>query len=325
MARAPSAQWVMRRPFEIVRLPLLPRLVAHRAEIKPAWAARQIGGAAKRLHALVHQRLGVPAPAIARAFGREAQVTGADPFVIFTYENQFDGVLDAIEIAFIDVSLGAARCFYDIGANNGLYTYAALSHPSFDGAVHAFEPGAAVFADLKRALATFGQAERAHLHEFALSDRDATLRLSTPKASNFAAIGESGAPVAARRLDGLSLPDPDLIKIDVENHEAAVFRGGAEMIARAKPAILFEAVHGAANEAMEILRGHGYGFYRLAWVDESTRRLMPRPRMKPGDHLRIALIDAAETNAPADGLNLVAWHAEKTAQRDALFPPFDIA
>jgi len=42
------------------------------------------------------------------------------------------------------------------------------------------------------------------------------------------------------RLDALSLPDPDLIKLDVEGHELDMLRGAKETLGRAKPVIIFE-------------------------------------------------------------------------------------
>ncbi len=50
---------------------------------------------------------------------------------------------------------------------------------------------------------------------------------------------------------------PDFMKVDVEGHELAVFRGGAETLRRARPLIVFECTRNH-KEVEEFLRGLGY-------------------------------------------------------------------
>lgn len=78
-----------------------------------------------------------------------------------------------------------------------------------------------------------------------------------------------GLPV--RALDELSaLPPPDLIKMDVEDHELAVVRGGAGLFAGHRPAVLFECRDPETADAKELIRffhDADYVLFRLGEKD----------------------------------------------------------
>ena len=82
-------------------------------------------------------------------------------------------------------------------------------------------------------------------------------------------LGNQGAPVRVVTIDSLctaaKLPQPDLVKIDVEGAEALVLRGARETIRLAQP-VVFVAVHGPAvrTECLELLQGFGYAAEELS-------------------------------------------------------------
>ncbi len=46
--------------------------------------------------------------------------------------------------------------------------------------------------------------------------------------------------VDVRRLDDLELPPPDVVKIDVEDHEGEVIEGARRVFAASRPVVIFE-------------------------------------------------------------------------------------
>jgi len=130
----------------------------------------------------------------------------------------------------------------DVGANNGVYTYALAK---LSRRVEAFEP----VPDCARTIAAFG-APNVVVHEVALSSRNGTRELFVPRDPGVVHTGlasftrPNGAfeavRVSVRTLDDYSFDDVSFIKIDVEGHELDVLRGARETVARSSPILLIE-------------------------------------------------------------------------------------
>ena len=72
-------------------------------------------------------------------------------------------------------------------------------------------------------------------------------------------------------MDSLSLPLPDVIKIDAEDHEIEVLKGAAATIDRARPFVVFENWLHKDRPALTLDPFHwfeerGYSFFHAAWV-----------------------------------------------------------
>jgi FkbM family methyltransferase len=264
----------------------------------------------KALFRLVHQRLRIPAwgllvidPAgTPRRFRADFANTA---YIDFANRSAREGY-EPETTALCEIVAPAARVVYDIGANWGYFIAVLCSNARFHGTIHAFEIAPRTFRDLTRLVAACGASSRIRCHAFGLSERhgDASIQEGMHSALSRISPRSSGRRVRVESLDRLGLPDPDFIKIDVEGHEAAVFRGALETIVRAKPLIVFESWHtpgapAAMLEPMQILSGVGYDFFRISWV----------PGAGAGTLNLIALPIDERPSFP-EALNILAVHAD---------------
>jgi FkbM family methyltransferase len=176
------------------------------------------------------------------------------------------------EIRVLRAALSEGDTAVDVGANKGAYLYWMRRAVGPSGAVVAFEPQPSLARYLE-AVAGRMRWENVRVHECALSDAAGRSLLRVPgwEGSPGASLeageggGERDREVATdtldRRLEGIG--KVALVKVDVEGHELAVFRGAARTLEASKPTLLFEceARHLAGRGVDEVLRfleGLGY-------------------------------------------------------------------
>jgi FkbM family methyltransferase len=166
--------------------------------------------------------------------------------------------------------------YVDVGANRGQLLRVALRVAP--GARHvAFEPIPELAAELRRSfpevdsrqLALSARPGTAEFCHFRTMDGWSGLRRS-PEVSD-----ERGAPqyiqVQVSTLDAeLAELDPRVIKIDVEGAELQVLEGSRELLARARPFVIFEHVpsasalyHSAPAGVWELLHAAGYEIFSI--------------------------------------------------------------
>jgi len=142
----------------------------------------------------------------------------------------------------------------DIGANIGIMTVH-LARRCSEGKVHAIEPIPENFATLKRICEIF-KCSNASLHHFALGEQEGELEMVMPEVQNVKMQGLSHAvhesitefnegrkyAVPQHRLDGLRSTFGKVhgIKIDVENFEYFVFKGGENLLREDRPLVYCE-------------------------------------------------------------------------------------
>ncbi|MGH7088283.1 MAG: FkbM family methyltransferase, partial [Stellaceae bacterium] len=208
--------------------------------------------------------------------------------------------------ALFDIAAPNVSVVYDIGANWGYFVAVLMSNPSFSGSVHAFEIAPRTFLDLARMVESCGLSNRVFCHAFGLSEAAGIVNIEEGTHSFLTRVSSTGKPARVDTLDRIDLPDPDLIKIDVEGHEAAVLRGGKERLRRSNSPVVFESWHlGCAAERMlepmRILDELGYRFFRLS----------PRP---DGESMCLGLMPLLieERSIYAESLNILAVHPKRT-------------
>jgi len=263
---------------------------------------RPVRKLAKTIFQLLHQRLGLPARGLLvidpegspRPFTANFANTAYLDFM-----RRADGYEPEVT-ALLQRLAPHLACVYDIGANWGYYSALLAIAPGFKGQIEAFEIAPGTARDFRNMLSEAGLTAKVQCHAVGLSDHTGTVAIAEGMHSFLTHVVEDGrgriVPVAT--LDGLTLPDPDLIKMDVEGHETQVLRGARERLMRAKPLIVFENWPDQM-EPLQILDTFGYRFLRLAWTGTRDGRL---------DLIPIRTNERADI---AGALNLLAVHPER--------------
>jgi FkbM family methyltransferase len=172
------------------------------------------------------------------------------------------------------------KCSVDIGANVGTLTYVLSRHSTH---VHAYEPNPELAAKLRK-----GFASKVTVIEAALSDAPGTAVLKLPyyegvEAHALASIAQEFKDadrvrefkVPVRKLDEEPLKDVGFVKIDVEQNEEKVLRGGMRFFANERPNMLLEVTPLLYSKSLAEFLGDflqlGYRVYFL--FEDKLRRL----------------------------------------------------
>ncbi|QJU58905.1 FkbM family methyltransferase [Sphingomonas sp. AP4-R1] len=180
-------------------------------------------------------------------------------------------------------------CF-DIGANIGIHSMLMANLAGPLGRVIAFEPNS---ENCRVILAGRGKPEHAKIDlvPIALADMEGWTYFTSHLGSNGGMIAERtvqangyGNVIPMFRLDSLSLPDPDMIKIDVEGAEYRVLMGGESLIDRTRPWIISEfstemLIRVSAIDPIALLSWLAKKDYAIHIIDRESDQL--RPEISP--------------------------------------------
>jgi FkbM family methyltransferase len=184
----------------------------------------------------------------------------------------------------------------DIGANIGI-TAAPLSRHAPHAEIHAYEPISENFSTLTK-VAGFLKLKNVKLFNLALGNEEGILKMIMPLQGNSRMQGLSKAyeegsaekgtlyEVPLKRLDDLYPKETEInaIKLDVENFELEVLRGGKKMLERNKPMIYCELWDNENRTLVfELVKSIGYDIYVF---DPQTDHLDPVESVKniPGNN-----------------------------------------
>jgi FkbM family methyltransferase len=201
--------------------------------------------------------------------------------------------LGAYEDALAQVLLSAVRedtHFVDVGANIGFFTLA-VARRAVRGRVWSVEPDDQNVRLLRASVALNGFDRTVAVHHLAASDADGEVFFSTlGYEANIGArfTAKEEATLARRSLAGARKPSRiraraidtllrgervDLVKVDVEGHEPAVFAGMQEVLQRQRPLVFSEFAPGtirdiSGTDPAEMLRALLNCGYGVAVVEE---------------------------------------------------------
>lgn len=162
---------------------------------------------------------------------------------------------------------------WDVGANMGLFSFAAAVAAGPEGHVLAIEPDTQLAGQLRRSAAEGTDRAPVEVLPAAVADDLSVARFHVARrnraTNHLAGFGSpmtggtrSTQLVPTVTLDWLAerFPAPDVLKIDVEGAEQAVLSGGAGVLARS-PRVICEVAARNAAAVTDILAGHGYTLY----------------------------------------------------------------
>jgi FkbM family methyltransferase len=163
---------------------------------------------------------------------------------------------------------------WDVGANMGLFSFAAAGLAGANGRVYAFEPDAVMAGLMRRSARLNPQAAPVEVvpcaiaQDLSLAHFQIAQRSRTSNALEGFGLSQSGGvreveTVLTVSLDWLAerLPLPDVLKIDVEGAELAVFHGAREMLKAKRPILIFELTRENWDEESRMLRDLGYTLF----------------------------------------------------------------
>ena len=154
---------------------------------------------------------------------------------------------------------------YDIGANVGFYSLLAAHLTGPEGKVYAFEPLNRNVEFIRRH-ADLNQFSNIEVFAAAVSDHGGEAYFDEGVSIATGHLSETGqVKVPLVRLDDLLaagvIKPPDIMKVDVEGAEHAVFQGAQQLVTTHRPTIFLD-THGrdVHDLTLKFLEGHGYQF-----------------------------------------------------------------
>jgi FkbM family methyltransferase len=175
-----------------------------------------------------------------------------------------------------------SNCFFDIGANTGIFSLIACSMINHQGIqVHSFEPISNVYHQLLLNKKINGF-DNLHINNIALSNFEGEHTFYMPVSSDYyyMPLGSSSRSDHLQELRKIeikvnvtmldtyikskNLEKLDLIKIDTEGTEHLVFAGGLNSLNKFRPVIISEVLDGLNEPQMQdILDKFGYKYFNI--------------------------------------------------------------
>lgn len=177
---------------------------------------------------------------------------------------------------------------WDVGANVGLFAFAAAHRAGPTGRILAVEADDWLAALVRRSAAAAGPvyapvdvlaaavADRPGIADLWIAERGrAGNHLRNVPGSTQTGGRRESRKVVTVTLDGLldGFPAPALVKIDVEGAEALCLQGAGRLLSEVRPAVVCEVTEENTGAVAEQLRQHGYTLFDAAAAPELRRPL----------------------------------------------------
>jgi FkbM family methyltransferase len=212
-----------------------------------------------------------------------------------------------------------ADAFIDVGANVGFYSLV-LSALQPGLRVIAFEPNPKNFQILE-ANARLNRFEQLACVPRAVSDTEGTAVLYLSPSDMSASLEKDFDPTLGTALNVTTttldaylaqspLPGRLVIKVDVEGHEAAFFKGAEQTIALRKPDIITEVTLHQEDLPIAFLQELGYGFYQI-----TDQGLLPTKKLTAVTRGRFRFLNCLLSVQPEDKVNALFRRIQPAVRR----------
>ncbi|OHV20145.1 methyltransferase FkbM [Parafrankia soli] len=198
--------------------------------------------------------------------------------------------VDPALVSFVQEQVRPGHIVWDVGANLGLFTFAAAEIAGPGGAVVAIEPDTWLVDLLRRSLRIPNDRAPVDVLPAAVGESTgvgrfcvATRNRATSHLHGFGTTQTGGVrsveTVPVFRLDDLlaHFPPPDVVKIDVEGAEVTVLTGAHRMLRQVRPVILCEVVTRNAAAVAKTLHNAGYQVLDASLPPSGRRPLAGAP------------------------------------------------
>ena len=203
-----------------------------------------------------------------------------------------NGVYEPETIKLLPDHLDSGAVFVDVGANIGAFTVLASKKVGSGGKVIAIEPSPRIFPYLEKNI-SLNHLSNVRTKQCAACDLDAQqLRFYEAPVDHFGMgslapqFHEASVSVAAQTLDHIlaeeKIKHVNILKVDVEGFEAAVFKGARQLLTgKNPPLIVFELCDwaearvpkGKVGDAQQVLKEWGYQIWSLSDFLRNKRSL----------------------------------------------------
>lgn len=179
-------------------------------------------------------------------------------------------------------SLHPGQVFYDVGANAGYFTLVAAKAVGPDGYVVAFDPHPRNAAAIHQQVALNAMCDWCRVEQVAIADHVGRASFSLCPCNANSHLVDFVAPnlrsttdlidVEVETLDHITarLPNPHLVKIDIEGAEVAALRGAQRLLTALPRPRWLVSTHSDSlrEEASEMLAQAGYTFRQLPGFEQ---------------------------------------------------------
>lgn len=196
-----------------------------------------------------------------------ADINLMTPYVLLEQEEWFEP-----ELNFIQSLLQPGMTSLDIGACFGVYTLTMAKAVGPEGQVFAFEP-ASQTRDYLQSSSEENNLDNITIIPQALSSQTGQTKLTAPETPELGTITDEASFADTDTIDMTTLdvwwqqadrPQIDLIKLDVNGHEAQIIHSGQEIFTQSSPIILLSIKHNDQfnHQAVQALTELGFELYQ---------------------------------------------------------------
>lgn len=190
-------------------------------------------------------------------------------WILTTGSRFIQGQYETKKTSAVEAAVQRGDVIYDIGAHVGYFSLIMAQEAGPDGHVYSFEPRALNFRFLKKHI-RINEFSNISTFPYCVGESSGQVRFNDRTGTGTGHVSEDGdlsvdmISIDGERDQGLNLPPPNVIKIDVEGGERDVLKGTIRTIKQSEPTIIL-AVHSEELESdcRDLLEPMGYVFSEI--------------------------------------------------------------